>query len=684
MENKRGTERLVQIILLGAIFISFLVVMINIGVYNNLENLLSQKTINAYGSNGIINLFIEGDRMPPAIQITSPENTTYGVQRTELRYTYSDQNPGSCWYTLNNGVTNTSIVCGDYVTNITSQTGSNTWTVYGNDTGDYENSSSVTFEVVFPTTTTTSVSVGGGGFGLPVYQLTKTFKIDLDVFEKTVDVGETKQESIAIRNTVEMNSSIEILIDPALKEVLSINDKVELPPLGAVDVLVKLYGIKEGVYSGNIYFFGKKVTTRLVNETIYKDGFNITIANTRQVIETIVSNITYVLPARIIVKSKTEKMLDLDIDLEKNIISPGEELNFKVSVFNIGALRAYDFDLVYEIISKDEDITIANMLENQSIGTSLFLYKSMKILESVKLGEYKLKVTAFFGNLSVVEEAPFTISTGGLGFSPLLEGFRSGAYFALISFYLPIILAVVFLIIVFIILYYYFVYLRKRLFEKKIEELKKKSIYVFPDFKLLPKSKFAYIGQVADSGVKTYLDHTQLNRHTLIAGGTGSGKTIAGMVVVEEILKRSGCGVIAFDPTGQWTGFINKNDDKRMRSVYRKFSLSGSKSYPAKIIEIDERTMNLDILSYMKRGGLTIFKLDKLTPQKLDLFVGSCLEKIYKARLTESGSLKHLLVLDEVHRLLPKYGGRTAHIKLEQAVREFRKYLERKAKENIK
>jgi hypothetical protein len=31
-------------------------------------------------------------------------------------------------------------------------------------------------------------------------------------------------------------------------------------------------------------------------------------------------------------------------------------------------------------------------------------------------------------------------------------------------------------------------------------------------------------------------------------------------------------------------------------------------------------------------------------------------------------------VLDEIHRLLPKYGGRKAYTKLEQAVREFRKW----------
>ena len=44
------------------------------------------------------------------------------------------------------------------------------------------------------------------------------------------------------------------------------------------------------------------------------------------------------------------------------------------------------------------------------------------------------------------------------------------------------------------------------------------------------------------------------------------------------------------------------------------------------------------------------------------------------SELPETTGLRSLLVLDEVHRLLPKYGGTKAYTKLEQAVREFRKW----------
>ena len=111
-----------------------------------------------------------------------------------------------------------------------------------------------------------------------------------------------------------------------------------------------------------------------------------------------------------------------------------------------------------------------------------------------------------------------------------------------------------------------------------------------------------------------------------------------------------------------------------MKLLYKKFSIKGPRAFKGDVIEINDSNLNVDIIHYLKNSGLTVFKLDKLTPKKLDKFIEDNLEKIYKAGLSESGSLKTLVVLDEVHRLLPKYGGRKAHIRLEQAVREFRKW----------
>ena len=86
------------------------------------------------------------DTTQPTLNITYPLNTSYNLNVTELNYTIIDVNPDSCWYSIDGGATNsTSVVAGVNFTGITSVEGSNTWTVYCNDSAGNENSTSVTF-----------------------------------------------------------------------------------------------------------------------------------------------------------------------------------------------------------------------------------------------------------------------------------------------------------------------------------------------------------------------------------------------------------------------------------------------------------------------------------------------------------------------------------------------------------
>ena len=217
----------------------------------------------------------------------------------------------------------------------------------------------------------------------------------------------------------------------------------------------------------------------------------------------------------------------------------------------------------------------------------------------------------------------------------------------------------------------YFGYVRQQLIVKKVQDRKAQSIYAMPEVQTLPQSKFAYIGLIADTDVQTHLDHTQLNQHALIAGGTGSGKTVAGMVIVEELAQK-GIPVVVFDPLGQWSGFVKRNDDAAMLGKYQRFSLSGPRAFDAEVIDAS-LVPGVNLIHYLQKG-LTVLKLDKLSPGEMDEFIDEHLEQVYRANLEESGSLRALVVLDEVHRLLPRYGGKIAYLKLEQAVREFRKW----------
>mgnify|MGYP001503140327 CR=1 FL=1 len=76
-----------------------------------------------------------------------------------------------------------------------------------------------------------------------------------------------------------------------------------------------------------------------------------------------------------------------------------------------------------------------------------------------------------------------------------------------------------------------------------------------------------------------------------------------------------------------------------------------------------------------REGEITIFNVSNLTPKEIDIVVASTIEQLFKTQLEESKELKTLIVYDEVHRLLPKFGGSgKGFIQLERGAREFRKW----------
>ncbi|MDD5193121.1 MAG: hypothetical protein PHF67_00895 [Candidatus Nanoarchaeia archaeon] len=91
--------------------------------------------------------FAPNDTTPPIVNITYPVNGThYDINVSTISYSYSDDNPGYCWYTIDAGGTNSSIVsAGTSFSDVISIEGSNTWSVTCNDTNGYIGSSTVTF-----------------------------------------------------------------------------------------------------------------------------------------------------------------------------------------------------------------------------------------------------------------------------------------------------------------------------------------------------------------------------------------------------------------------------------------------------------------------------------------------------------------------------------------------------------
>ena len=88
------------------------------------------------------------DTISPSVSIVNPSALNYSNIQSELNYSVSDSNLGSCWYSLDEGVTNVSVSCGSNVTGLTSNQGNNLWSVYANDSAGNNNySESVEFFV---------------------------------------------------------------------------------------------------------------------------------------------------------------------------------------------------------------------------------------------------------------------------------------------------------------------------------------------------------------------------------------------------------------------------------------------------------------------------------------------------------------------------------------------------------
>lgn len=81
----------------------------------------------------------------PSVNITYPQNISYTGTITSLNYTAVDSNLQTCWYSLDGGTTKNYITCGQNVIGLASKEGSNTWTIYANDTAGNMESSSITF-----------------------------------------------------------------------------------------------------------------------------------------------------------------------------------------------------------------------------------------------------------------------------------------------------------------------------------------------------------------------------------------------------------------------------------------------------------------------------------------------------------------------------------------------------------
>ncbi|MGV8150802.1 MAG: helicase HerA domain-containing protein [Candidatus Woesearchaeota archaeon] len=363
------------------------------------------------------------------------------------------------------------------------------------------------------------------------------------------------------------------------------------------------------------------------------------------------------IPIRIELLSKDRlpvESLLIMLDIDDKEIFGNQKLKFKTSLHNLLTDQSYPVSLQYTI-QNDRGETVWTDHSNVYVQTSFSLLKSATLPENLQTGDYILRVTANYLGLSSGASAAFSIVL------PFYEVMFWGLQ---IKWWI-----LIFVIILLIALAVWFI-------RRYIQSKKRYSNKV--EYSELPKigPKAAFVGKIAETDHKTYFDLEQFKVHTIVAGATGGGKSVAAQVIVEEALLKN-VAVIVFDPTAQWSGMLRKGNDKNMFKLYDGFGMkpSQARAFNGNVRQITNALEIIDVKRYIKPGEIQIFALNKLDPKDIDIFVANSIREVFHANFPETPEIKLLIVYDEVHRLLPKFGGSgEGFLQIERGCREFRKW----------
>ncbi len=454
------------------------------------------------------------------------------------------------------------------------------------------------------------------------------YVITLAELNRKLRKGEFLQEKISLINYRDSTITAKFTLNGEAADLLELDkDTLIVPPNNKGELTITIFGRKDvGVYNGSIDISGS------INGTIP-------------------------VKIEILPKEKTPVyalLIDL-VGIDKKAY-PGSTFKFKAIFRNILSDQEYPVRAIFTLQNMNGSETYWSSVQNFNIKTSTYIIKKLLIPKDLKPGDYVLRMTAYY-----------------LGFSSSTSiVVRVGLPFYLLTVYKGIKVWHLFLFFFFIVssilgfIYY-----------KKYKEAKKK-YHLKVDLKELPKPgpRSIFVGRIAETSHKAYFDLEQFKTHAIVAGTTGGGKTVAAQVIVEEALKK-GVAVIVFDPTAQWSGFLRKQEDKGMLRLYPLFGMNPkeARAFPGNVRMITDPYEVIEIKKYMKPGEIQIFALNKLDPKDIDIVVSNAIREVFKEGFDESRELRLMIVFDEVHRLLPKFGGSgEGFIQVERGCREFRKW----------
>ncbi|MFH1257354.1 MAG: DUF87 domain-containing protein, partial [Candidatus Micrarchaeota archaeon] len=448
--------------------------------------------------------------------------------------------------------------------------------------------------------------------------------------------GEELQSSIHLKNGLNFSSEIEVKLSGSAAPFISVaRTKFRLNILHETDLLV-FASAPDSAKSGN--YFGE---LQLINE---------------------VGKVTIPITVRIL-EQREERAIDMRLQPLVDSLDPGETLRVEVNLYNMGETKEIKGNLVLELVDPVADIVLERKdPEPVNFETTYNSIKSIKVPSQVRNGRYVVRGIYEYTSGESVKKKELSAIT----YVKVQASLWSAKLFGMLSVwqFIPLII---------VLLASGFTYYRQ------YTTAKKKRRYVAKvDFTKLPEPgpRAGYLGLIAETKVRAFVPADKLQTHTLIAGATGSGKTVAAQVIVEEALQKN-TAVLVFDPTAQWTGYLRPQKNRDMLMSFKKFGMNTdeARAFKGNIYVVRDPNMPIDIKKLMKPGEITVFVMNKLSLADHETFIANTVKQVFAAGLPESPQLKMLCVYDEVHRLLTKFGGHgEGFIQIERGAREFRKW----------
>ncbi|AOV94739.1 hypothetical protein AQV86_02330 [Nanohaloarchaea archaeon SG9] len=436
--------------------------------------------------------------------------------------------------------------------------------------------------------------------------------------------GDTQIYTADIRNTGNQTTTYTIQPDEDLQSIIDVQEEITVEPKesGEARITINATEISEGLKVGNIIVSGGGQEKSI--------------------------------PAGLRVVRRSQSDLRLDIQTTADTMRPKGVMS-TLTVVSSSETRNRTGEIIYGVRDAVSGNRIYKTTRNISFSNFGSFTYDIDPLEELPLGEYYIQGQLTVNNRTLTATDTFRAT------NPFWNARRIKV--ALFSIVGAIIIGGGF-------------YTQRWYQEHKQEE----SRYVFPvDYSKLPggdDNRFFEVGKIAETEKEAFIDPKDLTTHAIVAGSTGSGKSVTANVVAEEALEND-IPVVVFDPTAQWTGFVKELKDENLEEHYDRFDMDPETEehpYPGIIKEVSSENPDIDFQQLKQPGEITVFTLNQLTTEQFDEAVREIIDQIFEIEWEESGTLEMLVIFDEVHRLLEKYGGQGGYHALERGAREFRKW----------